>query len=96
MGIENPQNQKSDSVVEKKETAKEALHVYLGTLGFFAETNYSGNEYAKWVSQDGKHCPWQVCITRFIPDNIFASCILWLFCDLQQLNHSWRMGSAYA
>ena len=54
MGIENPQNQKSDSVVEKKETAKEALHVYLGTLGFYAETNYSGNEYAKWVSQDGE------------------------------------------
>lgn len=33
---------------------KEPLHVSLGTLGFFAEADASGNEYSKWVSQSGE------------------------------------------
>ena len=30
------------------------VYVNLGTLGFCAEASYSGNDYAKWVSHDGR------------------------------------------
>ena len=39
--------------VENKDSEEKALHVELGTLGYYAETSYSGNDYFKWVSEDG-------------------------------------------
>lgn len=47
------QNDQLPKKTENQESKEEALHVSLGTLGFYTETSYSGNDYAKWVSADG-------------------------------------------